>query len=78
MIFKIGDKVKILPSASQDGIHRDDLDREAIVEDNHNYNSMYIRMVSPRLNDNGGWWVRGEYLEPAIKVGQQLLLWEWA
>lgn len=70
MKFKIGDKVKILPSADWDGIDPADFGREAIVECNHNYSSMVIRMVKPK--GHSIWYIHGKNIIPVIETGQLL------
>ena len=70
--FKVGDKVRILPSAFTDGVNKGDLGREAIVEENEPNDSMYIRMVPPNFTRKN-WWVNGRNLKHVIRVGQQLM-----
>lgn len=71
MKFNVGDKVKVLLSASCDGIDKCDLGRCAIVEKSDDYHSMYVRMLPPSLS--GGWWIDGDNLIPLSTKGQQLV-----
>lgn len=73
MKFKIGDKVKILPSAVDGGVSRTEVGTIQTV----------IKIIDPAVpilditsSDSGSWWVYPDQIVPAIKVGQQLLLWD--
>lgn len=72
MIFKIGDKVKILPSAAALGVKESEVGTTQTIL---RIESLYDIVITD--SDDGEWWVNKENITLAIKVGQQLLLWEW-
>lgn len=72
MIFKIGDKVKILPSAVALGVKESEVGTTQTIL---RIESLYDIIITD--SDDGEWWVDKENITLAIKVGQQLLLWEW-
>jgi len=74
--FAVGDKVRILPSAVDDGVHERAINKIGrIKEDCYSY---YLVFMDKRERNNCGksWAVTKCNLISAIKVGQQLLLWD--
>ncbi|KKN73113.1 hypothetical protein LCGC14_0404220 [marine sediment metagenome] len=74
--FKVGDKVKILPSASNIGVNDAGIGKIGTVTD-CSYMMQYIKVyMDERCKITGhrrDWAVSPKDIEPVIKVGQQLL-----
>ena len=76
MKFKIGDKVRILPSANFIGVLKSEIGKIVKITGISTFNTNDI-MISDSRGDTHGCWCVNEYdIAPVIKVGQQLLLWE--
>ena len=75
MKFKVGDKVRILPSAEKIGVFKSEVGRVGIIEDTDFLGQfIHIRMVKP-YQINGRihtWAVKSPQITPFIKVGEQL------
>lgn len=71
--FKVGDKVKILPSATDIGIAESEVGKVAEIICIEGPNSIRIKTATKRYMD---WYVDENGITPAIKIEQQLLLWE--
>lgn len=68
MKFKVGDKVRILPSAIDIGVRPSEVDTIQTI----------IRIIDPETIDitdsnNGSWWVQPDQIKPLIVIGQQLM-----
>lgn len=76
MKFKVGDRVKILPSAVAIGVFKSEIDKTGIITD-CNYMDEYIMVYMDsdckEVNWRKEWAVQPDQIEKAIKVGQQLL-----
>ena len=74
--FKVGDKVRILPSAIDIGVFKSELGGIGVVIDCY-YMDIYIRVYMDNVCKETGcrkeWAVRSDQIELFIKVGQQLL-----
>ncbi len=70
MKFKVGDKVRILPSAVKGGVRAKEVGTIQTV----------IKIIDPAVpilditsSGSGSWWVYPDHISSAIKVGQQLM-----
>ena len=73
MKFKIGDKVRILPSAATIGVLKSEVGKIVKITGISIFSTNDI-MISDSRGDAYGCWCVNEYdIAPAIKVGQQLL-----
>ena len=70
--FKIGDKVKILPSATIIGVWEGEVGKTVLIRSIYN-ESNGIMVTNSRGGEYGCWCVNLYDIAPAIKVGQQLL-----
>jgi serine acetyltransferase len=70
--FKIGDKVKILPSATTIGVRESEVGKVVNIRSIYN-ESDGIMITDSRGVEYGCWCVNDYDITPAIKVGQQLL-----
>ena len=73
--FKIGDKVRILPSATSIGVAEDEVGKMGVITGYHSPDEIIVLMDKIR-KENGyriDWIVESSQIEPAIKVGQQLV-----
>ena len=78
MNFKKGDKVRILPSAVDASVPEDEVGKTGIITNYHSLKLILVLMDKPRM-ENGhrfDWCIESHQIEPIIKVGQQLLLFE--
>ena len=72
MKFKIGDKVRILPSAVDGGVSKMAVGKIGIIT--YCSPGSYFCVLMDYEREKGGTWaVYPCHMEPAIKVGQQLL-----
>ena len=74
--FKVGDKVRILPSALNVHVPEDEINKIGIImgRDIHSkYNKVLMDKIRTRSGYRVDWLVSDSQIEPAIKVGQQLL-----
>lgn len=74
MKFKIGDRVRVLPSAVYIGVREREIDK--VVEVRRIINLDEIMIEDSRGSGYGCWCVRRCDIIPFIKKGQQLLLWD--
>lgn len=72
MKFKIGDKVKILPSAVDGGVSERAVGKIGIIT-YYSPGSYFCVLMDYEREKGGTWAVCPCQMEPAIKVGQQLL-----
>ena len=73
MKFKVGDKVRMLPSAVDIGVFKAEIGKTGTVTDNnflHRY--ILVRMDEPYSKKIFTWSVRSAQITSVIKVGQQL------
>lgn len=70
MIFNVGDKVRILPSAVDINVAEDEIGKIGIVLNTYYFGDMTIDTISKKY---GPWFVREQDISPAFTVGQQLL-----
>lgn len=77
--FKKGDKVRILPSAMDVSVLEFAIGKTGVITRYSSSDSIIVRMDKSRRLDGYRdiWSVSSSQIEPVIKVGQQLLLWEW-
>lgn len=77
--FKKGDKVRILPSAMDVSVLEVAIGKTGVITRYSSSDSIIVRMDKSRRLDGYRdiWSVSSSQIEPVIKVGQQLLLWEW-
>lgn len=72
--FKVGDRVKILPSAEIIGVSEREIGKTVKIF--QIFNSDDIRINDSKGDDYGCWSVTQNDIVSAIEVGQQLLLWD--
>jgi len=76
MKFKVGDRVKTLPSAVDIGVFKSDIGKTGVIID-CNFLDMYIRVDMDSVCKEAGckkeWAVRPDDIELAVMIGQQLL-----
>ena len=72
MKFKIGDKVKILPSATIIGVWESEVGKTVSIRSIYN-ESAGVMITDSRGEGYGLWCVNSYDIAPVIKVGQQLL-----
>lgn len=73
MNFKIGDKVKILPSAVDISVAESEVGKVGIIIEIISSSRIYVDTPTERF----GFWVVNEWdITPVVVIGQQLLLWE--
>ena len=71
MNFKVGDKVKILPSATIIGVRKSEVGKTVLIRGI--YNESDSIMVTDSRGEGYGYWSVNSYdIAPVIKVGQQL------
>ncbi len=70
--FKIGDKVKILPSATGVTVWKEEVGKIGRVT-SIRYDSFYVRMLNPCKGKLRLWSVGDNMIALIVKVGQQLL-----
>ena len=78
MKFKKGDRVRVLPSAVDVSVPEDEVGKTGIITNYHSLKLILVLMDKPCM-ENGhrcDWCVESHHIEPMIKVGQQLLLFE--
>lgn len=80
MKFKIGDKVRILPSAVNGGVSEHAVGKVGKIIEYRDAGGYFLVLMDKYTENNNpdlSWAVYSYQMEPAIKIGQQLLLWEW-
>jgi len=75
MNFKIGDRVRILPSAIYGGVSEWAIGEIGTIT-RYDSDVGYFCVLMDYVQKYGTWAVYPDQMEPAHKVGQQLLLWE--
>ena len=75
MKFKIGDKVKILPSATFIGVCKDEAGKTGVIVEYISSKEIIVLMDKPHHKHGYriDWVVESSQIEPMVKVGQQLL-----
>lgn len=76
-MFKVGDKVKILPSATDVMVAEDEVGKTGVIT--VYFSSKQINVFMDKVRKESGyrvdWSVDSSQIEPVLVVGQQLLLW---
>ena len=70
MKFKVGDKVKVLPSAVNIGVDKSDVGKIGVIFEIESPESILIKTT---YTENWFWCVYPKDIVPVIKVGQQLI-----
>ena len=68
--FKIGDKVRILPSAVNVNVAQSEIGKIGVITIVYSGGDCILKTASKKYSD---WWVRGIDITPAMIKGQQLL-----
>ena len=73
--FKIGDKVRILPSATSIGVCKDEVGETGVITAYISSKEIIVLMDKPhhKYGYRIDWVVESSQIEPMVKVGQQLL-----
>jgi len=71
MKYKIGQRVKFLPSAREDGIPRSAIGKDCIITTSDIPPFLRVRMIPPFVREY--WYVNRNHIERVIQIGQQLL-----
>jgi len=73
MKFKIGDKVRILPSAIDINVAEEEVGKVVEITEVYEGYSGYDYTVSAFSKRYGDWWMRERDIASALMVGQQLV-----
>ena len=75
--FKVGDKVRILPSADDVNVPPDEIGKTGVITDYYSSNDILVYMDKPRASGlRVDWVVHSSQIELAVVPGKQLLLWD--
>ena len=72
--FKLGDEVRILPNCIDIGISKNEIGKIGTIVQ---YPYANIYRIHTKTSSKYGWHIADGMIEPAVRIGEQLVLWEW-